>query len=663
MDCDKNFLVRTMDIALGRFAVYTTPFRALWPKKPIRARQPKTRGRSLSPMIFVTIISTLHEPAPVAAQDVTAKAPMGWSLSPVADGPCDLNENLFREIFHKIQRSGLDGVGFRTIVIENCWQASSPWETSLSARDVTGSVAVSTASSTSQHFNGASVLALHNTSRFPRGLKSLSQELRTKGFQLGVQVKLPSCFGTSKPPQSDFTPGLNPRTAHGSPRGADLENGEREPVDEASFVRALYEQGFEFVRIKSCLNSPKHRLNQYHALGIAFKTAFQELSKNDPQFKPITVSLHDPEVLGVEAWSMDPASLWSFDTKPAADFMGIFDQASRANRFSALSGKGHWNEPGPLWPTQLGWTFEQKKTQWQLWVIMGSPLLIPFADDHLGRDTVRLVANPALLSIYHDHIGLQALPLRQTLQDEVWIKPLSRPGHRAILLVNKTERPQMVGVDLSFLGLEKPFIVREVMSQRILDLAPNQTYFEQEMPSFGSILVSVVGQEQKPLSPNLGEDDNDNDERALGQKERPSFVSLTQKIPVYGAGLKSRSKPQKVAGIGYTQVLSVDAPSVVRYFLGGQCQKFQSLVGIEDGNPPEAWMGFEVWADGVRVFASKQLSLKNPVRSLEIKMDSVNYLDLVTLGGATQPHLPTGQWIYPSLRCEGTPPNFRDEKT
>lgn len=82
---------------------------------------------------------------------------MGWnSWNHFA---CDINENLIKETVDAMVDSGLGEVGYEYINLDDCWQAPE--------RDSTGRVQP-------------------DSTRFPSGLKALSDYVHERGFKFGI---------------------------------------------------------------------------------------------------------------------------------------------------------------------------------------------------------------------------------------------------------------------------------------------------------------------------------------------------------------------------------------------------------------------------------------------------------------------------------------------
>ncbi len=548
---------------------------------------PSLRGQSFLPIdLDLSPIQSLFQTDVSKGPDLARKPPMGWSIV-VPEPACELSEATVKEIVQEIAKTGLDRFGFQYIVLENCWHTFR--EGKLVPEPI----------------------------RFPKGLRSLADELHEKGFKLGLNVPLGSCQNH-----------MGQQLGHGSATlsAAGTAPAHRLEASALPLAATLVDGGVDFIRmspLKACEDPPEVRLAQYQAFSQALKTY-------DKVPQPL-LSLNDPGVLGPQAWSQKIAPLWTLGDQPANEWPGILEQSKASGRFAAFSGSGHWNEPGPLWPPQVLTTLDQKKTQWSLWALLGAPLLIRYDINHLDKLHRNIITNSRILALYHDALGLQGFPSLQTDRYGVWIKPMAQSGQRVIAIINKTSTDQTIKLDPLDWGLDGPLKIRDLWEDE-----PLSPPFQWQLPPFGSAMVVVMG------------------------KERPmeaGDILLSERTPVYAAGLGSTvglDQPMPlISGIRYSRGLLVQAPSVIRYFVGRQCQRFQTLVGLDDSSPKGSLLGFEVWGDGHLLARSKNITSSRRINPIDIKIEGIHYLDLAVQSGESGFTHTSGSWVHPLLTCRG----------
>jgi hypothetical protein len=89
-----------------------------------------------------------------------------------------------------------------------------------------------------------------------------------------------------------------------------------------------------------------------------------------------------------------------------------------------------------------------------LWAISGAPLLVGADLTKLSPATLSTLIDPEVLAIDQDELGLQAVKIAEPAKGlQVWAKPLSRDGARAILLLNRNTDAAEITVTWKDLGL------------------------------------------------------------------------------------------------------------------------------------------------------------------------------------------------------------------
>jgi len=101
---------------------------------------------------------------------------------------------------------------------------------------------------------------------------------------------------------------------------------------------------------------------------------------------------------------------------------------------------GFYNDPDMMVIGMPGLDDAENRAHMSLWVMSGAPLLVGADLTRLSDATLATLTNPAVLAIDQDPLGLQAVKVRDVAPGlEVWSKRLSKPGERAVLLVNRSD--------------------------------------------------------------------------------------------------------------------------------------------------------------------------------------------------------------------------------
>jgi hypothetical protein len=157
--------------------------------------------------------------------------------------------------------------------------------------------------------------------------------------------------------------------------------------------------------------------------------------------------------------------------------LGNFDQGIHPD----AQHTGFYNDPDMMVLGMPGFSDVQNRVHMSLWAISGAPLLVGADLARLSPETLAMLTNTAVLAVDQDALGLQAVKVAEPAKgQEVWVKPLAKPGSRAVLLLNRTAAVQEIGAGWKDLGLTlgTKATVRNLWT-------------EEELTSFDSFAVQV----------------------------------------------------------------------------------------------------------------------------------------------------------------------------
>lgn len=112
--------------------------------------------------------------------------------------------------------------------------------------------------------------------------------------------------------------------------------------------------------------------------------------------------------------------------------------------------------------------------------------------------------------------------------------------------------------------------------------------------------------------------------------------------------------PIILQGRVYGKGLGMHAPASIGYALGGQCSRFQAVVGIDAEMKNAGSIVFEVWGDGDLLLATETLTGASPAESIDLDVSGVRELRLVLNedGGNGSDH---GDWADARVTCSARP--------
>ncbi|SDX71052.1 alpha-galactosidase [Amycolatopsis xylanica] len=108
-------------------------------------------------------------------------------------------------------------------------------------------------------------------------------------------------------------------------------------------------------------------------------------------------------------------------------------------------------------------------------------------------------------------------------------------------------------------------------------------------------------------------------------------------------------KPITIGGVVYPNGLGVHAPSKVRFYLGGGCKSFSSIVGLDD-EKKIGTVAFAVLGDG-KTLASTEVLKTGQSQPIDVTLTGVQVLDLVVTDGGDGNNSDHADWANASITC------------
>jgi hypothetical protein len=92
-------------------------------------------------------------------------------------------------------------------------------------------------------------------------------------------------------------------------------------------------------------------------------------------------------------------------------------------------------------------------------------------------------------------------------------------------------------------------------------------------------------------------------------------------------------KPITLNEVVYAKGLGTHAASTIVYTLGGEYDRFQSAVGVDDETYGNGEVSFEVWLDGVKAFDSGVMTATTDTQFIDLDINGINELKLIVTNG------------------------------
>jgi len=212
-------------------------------------------------------------------------------------------------------------------------------------------------------------------------------------------------------------------------------------------------------------------------------------------------------VLAICAWGEAEVGNWagqygqSWRTSPDiratwASMLANFDSAAPRALFA---GPGRWNDPDML---EIGnGDFDathlvEARAHLSMWAIIAAPLILSVDLTKASPEVLAIVGNREVIAIDQDPAGHQGVILTQTADGVVVAKQLTTPGHKAIAMINRSDKPLTLGVEISDLRLRPDIEIRDVWRARTTRLKGPR--IEMRLAPRETALLRVQGQVANP---------------------------------------------------------------------------------------------------------------------------------------------------------------------
>ncbi|WP_406458368.1 ricin-type beta-trefoil lectin domain protein [Streptomyces sp. NBC_00876] len=366
---------------------------------------------------IVTLTGTLVTPTAQASPTATSPSGNELALTPPmgfnnwARYGCGTNvpnngdqgptQQLILEQAQALVDTGLAGKGYDTVTIDDCWTTT--------ARDTDGNLVADAA-------------------KFPNGMGYIGTRLHSMGLKFGIYGDI----GTA-------TCGGYPGSWGHFQQDVDL----------------FAAWGVDYIKLDGC-NMPSSAgsaagyIDAYGDFAAAMRA---NASKRDMVFSESSPAYFSIGASDLSDWYdvIDGASksgqLWrnGYDVKMRnmggsawdknTNGAGVMAQYGYNSLLSRYAAPGSWNDPDFL-ITGDGLTDEESRSQFALWAMMASPLILSTDVASLSAESLATVGNTDLIAIDQDPLGRQAGVVSRNGTVDVLARPLAN-GDRAVSLLNR----------------------------------------------------------------------------------------------------------------------------------------------------------------------------------------------------------------------------------
>ena len=381
---------------------------------------------------------------PLPQIDIASTAPtprMGWNSWFVVGDATGPSESLIESTAEALVTNGLAAAGYRYVVIDCSWIASG-----RGSRDTNGNLVV-------------------DPTRWPDGMNGVANYVHADGLLMGGYTDI-GALGYGSPPQ----------------------------IGGFGYYQQDADQfanwGWDFIKIDD------HGPGDFYAAAYAMT--------HNSSGRPIVVSFSTPQVDRLQfaprianSWRVANDISFTFGSVSWGGILTEFD-ADESDWYAQAPGR--WNDPDMLTTGLNGITDTEGRSQFNMWAILGAPLMIGTDvrttggayPPPLSVATLATLTNAEVIAVDQDPLGTEGRPVA----NNVYTKPLGSftSGQYAVLLLNRLALPATITANWSDLGLvaNSSASVRDLWAHQDLGLFTG-SYTSPGIPPHGSMMLQVTG--------------------------------------------------------------------------------------------------------------------------------------------------------------------------
>lgn len=371
---------------------------------------------------------------------------MGWnSWNTFGD---KLTEGLVIETAEAMIANGMRDLGYNYINIDDFWQ--------LADRGADG------------HF-------VIDSTKFPRGIKYVTDYLHERGFRVGIysDASRYTCGGVCG--------------SYGY-----------EDIDAQDFA----DWGIDLLKYDYCgaPDSKDTAIVRYRKMGDALRATNRSIIYSICEWGQREPWTWAKEV-GGHYWrtTWDIRDTWNMNGYDNGK-NGVLPIIDINKNLADYAGPGAWNDPDMLTvgmfgkshsinhgTRKYGCTLDEYRTHLSLWCMMASPLLSGNDVRQMGDSVTNMLLNSEMIAINQDELGRQAKPMAQIQSCEVFVKPLTHE-RTAIAVMNRADSTETVTIKFADLGVGKVSSIRDVWAHRNLKVSDELVF---TIPPHGTEVIVV----------------------------------------------------------------------------------------------------------------------------------------------------------------------------
>lgn len=397
-------------------------------------------------LLFSGIPAVVGAPAAHALENGVARTPpMGWNSWNTFG--CNINETLIRQMADAIVSSGMRDLGYRYVVVDDCWFNPN--------RDSAGNLQ-------------------GDPGRFPSGMKALGDHLHGKGLKFGIyQGPLDRTCAQYFGSYPGATGSLNHETQD---------------------ARQFAAWGVDYLKYDWC--SPTGTIDDQVRTFAKMRDALAATGR------PIVYSINSNSVhakTGPQRDWGDVANLWrtteditnAWDTGQSNGYpMGIQNIVNVTVPLAGYAAPGGFNDPDMMEVGRGGMTDTEMRSHFALWAMLAAPLIAGNDIRSMNAATQTILKNQDLIAINQDSLGLQATQVSNDGTRRVLAKRLA-DGDVAVALFNQGSGATTISTTAAAVGKSgNSFTLREAWTGAT---SGSTGAIAASVPGHGTVVYRVSG--------------------------------------------------------------------------------------------------------------------------------------------------------------------------
>jgi hypothetical protein len=274
-----------------------------------------------------------------------------------------------------------------------------------------------------------------------------------------------------------------------------------------------------------------------------------------------------------------------------------------------------------------------------LWALMSAPLIAGNDVRSMSDVTRSILTNREVIAIDQDALGFQAVKAGDNgLGQQVWYKPLSASGARAVGLLNRGSSPATISVDWSSIGLAPgTAAVRDLWAP--MDRGAFVDRYSENVPAHGMALLRIIGR--------------DSIVREGFLSDQP-WTYMANEVGSVQRDASSGGRTLTMNGVRYAKGLGAHAPSALEFRTNGTCSNFIANLGLDDEGGGRGTVLFQVWGDGTKIYEGGVMRGTSPADAINVSLAGVRSLRLQIVSVDTT-NSDSADWASARVVCSTKP--------